>query len=91
MKLSGMIQGMDCVAPLNKKYRPSKPENKLTLERLHVQLAGGLSMLAKCNRDIPRSSYELRPGSAQKKRALEQLKLMRSLLRELSESMTTMD
>ena len=55
-ELSRQIQVMETVDVVRAKHRASNPGNKLTLGRLHVQVAGGLGFLKKTNRDIPRSS-----------------------------------
>ena len=78
-ELSRQIRDMETVDVVRTKYRPSKPANKLKLDLLHRQVAGGLGCLKKTNRDIPRSSYDLRPTPEQKARALVQLKLTQEL------------
>ena len=65
----------------------SKPTNKLTIDRLHIQIAAGVSMLKKSIRDIPQSSYDLRPNAQQKQRALEQLKGGQTFLLELTKAL----
>ena len=71
--------------------RPQQPKNKLTLKKLPGQLNSGVSMLTKTNRDIIADSplYDLRPTPAQKARALEQLKVTKGFLKELSEAMAS--
>ena len=88
-ELSRLIRPMETVCADGKPpVRKSEPENKQSLERLHVGVASGLSMLKKTVRDIPRSSYDLRPNAEQKTRALKQLKLTTAFMRELANEMS---
>ena len=87
-ELSRQIWGMETVDVVRAKHRPSEPENKLKLDILHRQVAGGLGCLKKTVRDIPQSSYDLRPTPEQKARALKQLKETKSLQEHLSASLT---
>ena len=81
---------METVDAVRVKHRPSDPENKLSLDKLHVQVAGGLGCLKKTVRDIPQSSYDLRPTPEQKARALQQLKATKTFLKELEEAMANL-
>lgn len=90
LELTGLIRGMETFEIPLRKQPPAKPENKLPIRKLPGQLASGLSMLVKTNRDIPRSSYDLRPTAEQKTRALEQLKLTRKFWDELSDAMASL-
>ena len=54
----------------------------------HTRRLGGLGFLKKTNRDIPQSSYDLRPTPEQKARALQQLKATKSLQEHLPALLT---
>jgi Uri superfamily endonuclease len=51
-----------------KETKPAK-----SVRRLQTQLSTGLAMLKKNNRDLPRSSYDLRPTPSQRQRLLEEI------------------
>lgn len=65
-----------------------KPSKKLTLEKLPQLLKAALGLIEKTVRDIPRSSYDLRPSMEQRKAAKSETsrihKACRSILSALS-------
>ncbi len=53
------------------KRKETKPAK--SVKQLKIQVCAGLGMLKKNNRDLPRSSYDLRPTPGQHKRVIEEI------------------
>ena len=72
-----------------KEHNPSKHRTKpaTSVKQLKIQLASGLGMLRKNNRDLPRSSYDLRPTPEQYKRAMSEIEELRKLVVDLRQKL----
>ncbi len=77
--------------PVSQSKQHVARETKVTPKRLHVQLASGMSMILKNNRDIPRTSYDLRPSKEEKARMLGEINELQMLANQLATAVATCD